>query len=91
MTWVIAYDVTSNRNRTRVSKRLTTYGLRLQKSVFLVEASRRQVRELVEELSEVVDRETDSVCAWPLSENWQAQQQVFPSEAAPLQEVFVVA
>jgi CRISPR/Cas system-associated endoribonuclease Cas2 len=70
---------------------LAAKGIRIQKSVFLVQASRNQARELVQALSAEIDPATDSVCAWPLSESWQAQQHVYPAEAAPLQEIYVVA
>lgn len=91
MTWVIAYDVTMNRRRARVAKRLVASGIRLQKSVFLVEGPAKAVKSLVQELASEIDYETDRVCAWPLREAWQESQLCFPSEAAPLQEVFVIA
>ena len=90
MTWVIAYDVSRDRNRTHVSKTLAKEGIRIQKSVFLVEASSCQVKQLVETLGRMIETETDSVCAWPLSEHWKDRQISVPVEQALLQEVFVI-
>lgn len=91
MTWVIAYDVSRDRHRNRVSRCLAAKGIRIQKSVFLVEGTRQQAQALVRALSAEVDAATDSICAWPLSESWQAQQHVYPAESAPLQQIYVVA
>lgn len=91
MTWVIAYDVTVNRTRTKIAKQLESHGIRLQKSVFLVEGPASSVLQLARELADLMDEETDRVCAWPLARNWQDTQLCFPAEATPLQEIFVVA
>jgi len=88
--WVIAYDVTANRRRTRIAKRLEAQGIRLQKSVFLVIGSPRGVRRLVREMGDEIDRTTDSVCAWPLILTWETEQLAVPPEAAPLRTAFVI-
>ena len=91
MTWVIAYDIGLNRRRARVSKLLAARGIRIQKSVFLVQSTQQQIRSLVHDLAAQIDPATDSVCGWPLSNNWQEKQLTFPREAAPFQEVFIIA
>lgn len=91
MTWVVAYDVSENRRRTKIAKLLVAKGIRLQKSVFLVQGPPRNVRRLVRELGMLIDNATDRVCAWPLVESWEDQQLCFPPEAAPLQDTFVIA
>lgn len=88
--WVIAYDITKDRRRTRIAKRLETHGIRLQKSVFLVIGSPRSVRRVVREIGDEIDIATDSVCAWPLSLGWDAEQIAVPPESAPLRTVFVI-
>jgi CRISPR-associated endonuclease Cas2 len=82
-TWVVAYDVTLNRRRAKIAKLLEARGIRLQKSVFLVEGPPRNVRRLVRELAALIDDATDRVCAWPLVPSWQDEQLCFPAEAAP--------
>ena len=91
MTWVVAYDVSIDRRRTKIAKLLVVKGLRLQKSVFLVEGPPRNVRRLVREIAALIDNNTDRVCAWPLIEAWKTEQLCFPPEVAPLSEEFVIA
>ncbi len=88
--WVIAYDITKDRRRTRVAKRLEAQGIRLQKSVFLVTGSPRGVRRMVRDIGGEIDTVTDCVCAWPMSLSWEAEQIAVPPEAAPLRTVFVI-
>ena len=90
MTWVVAYDVTRDRIRSRVSKTLAKEGIRIQKSVFLVEASVSQVQQLVKTLGSIIEPATDSVCAWPLAEQWRIRQVAAPTSAVLHQEVFVI-
>lgn len=91
MTWVVAYDVSLDRRRTRISKVLAAKGIRLQKSVFLVEGPTLSIAQLVHELAAEIDDATDRICAWPLIDAWQERQLCFPADAAPLQESFVIA
>lgn len=88
--WIIAYDVRSNKHRRRVAKLLEEKGLRLQKSVFIVDGQPRAVRRLVREIANQVDLKTDRVNAWPLSNDWSANQLAFPSEATPFSEEYLV-
>ena len=89
--WVIAYDIRDNRSRSKVAGTLKKHGLPIQKSVFLVEATREVVTELTESLAEGLDLKTDRVCAWPLRVEWQADQICRPPEATPLREIFIIA
>jgi CRISPR-associated endonuclease Cas2 len=90
VTWIIAYDVTRNRIRTRISKVLAKEGMRIQKSVFLVEASTGEVEKLIELMSQQIEPATDSVCAWPLAENWQEKQYAGPQDARWKPQLFVI-
>ncbi len=73
MYWVIAYDVRCTRRRTRVARRLERAGLRVQKSVFLVQMPSSEVRKLVKALGELIDFDTDQVAAWPLRQEADSQ------------------
>ncbi len=90
-TWVLAYDIRDNRSRSIVAGTLKKHGLPIQKSVFLVEATKEAVSELTKSLAEGLDSKTDRVCAWPLRVDWQADQVCCPAEATPLREIFVIA
>lgn len=89
-TWVVAYDVTIDRRRSKIAKLLAAKGVRLQKSVFLVQGPPRNVARLVRELAHLIDNTTDRVCAWPLIEDWKEKQLCFPADTAPLQDEFIV-
>ncbi len=86
MRWVIAYDIRSTRRRSRVARALERAGLRVQKSVFVAELSPRDLHKLIQQLSSLIDPETDQVAAWLLSQNSKrenpyagcAQQTIFP-------------
>jgi CRISPR-associated endonuclease Cas2 len=88
--WVIAYDVTTQRRRARIARKLEALGIRLQKSVFLVLGSRLGVQRLVNEIESEIDNATDCACAWPLSITWETEQFAVPAEAAPLRTAFVI-
>ncbi len=59
---LISYDITCNKTRTKVSKFLKDYGLRVQKSVFEGDISTEQYNEVKEKVKTLIDRKTDKVC-----------------------------
>ena len=80
MHWVVAYDVSENRRRARVAKRLERAGLRVQKSVFLIDVPPYKLRSLMRELGAVIDHETDQVAAWRLTTELSSQAETgFPA------------
>ena len=90
MFWVIAYDIRSTPRRSRVARRLEQAGLRVQKSVFLVQMLPAQTVKLIEELGELIDRDTDQVAAWPLrQESPAAHAQAGPPEGPQFQETVI--
>lgn len=90
VTWVFAYDIRCNGRRSRVATLLQKKGLRLQKSVFLVQGTQASVQALVKKLGDLIDLKTDRICAWPLRVHWQADQICYPASAAPLLEDVVI-
>lgn len=70
--WVVAYDIRSHRRRARVARRLEQVGLRVQKSVFVLDKSAAEVRKLIRELGALIDPHADQVAAWRLGEQPQA-------------------
>lgn len=90
MDWVIAYDISDGRRRARVARRLERAGIRVQKSVFLVRMSRRELKRLVRELVRMVDKRTDSVTAWQLNRHWIARLQgASPDQPPQFKDFFV--
>lgn len=58
---LIAYDVPSDRRRTKLAKLILSYGDRIQYSVFIVDAAPAKVRRIKDEVQELIDPDEDSV------------------------------
>lgn len=58
---LVAYDVPSDRRRTRVAKKLLAYGDRIQYSVFVVDAAPAKLIRMRADLDGIVDPEEDSI------------------------------
>jgi CRISPR-associated endoribonuclease cas2 len=58
---LVAYDVPSDRRRTKVAKKLLKYGDRIQYSVFVVDAVPAKIIRMRGELEEILKVDEDSV------------------------------
>lgn len=58
---LIAYDIPNDRRRTRLAKELSTFGDRVQYSVFVVDISPARLIGLRDKLAEVIATDEDSV------------------------------
>lgn len=68
LTWLI-YDITSDKNRTKISKIALKSGLyRVQKSVFLGQIESSRLDEVIIQTEKLIDPATDSVYAFPMCE-----------------------
>ena len=66
LAWVI-YDIVKDKIRNKVAKITLGKGLyRVQKSVFLGTIERNQLDEMKMQISDLIDKETDSVYIFPL-------------------------
>lgn len=59
--FLIAYDISVDKRRTRLSKLLETYGDRIQYSVFVVDCNPARLQRLRREILEVINQTADSV------------------------------
>ena len=59
--FLIAYDVTDDRRRTRVATRLSSFGDRVQFSVFVIDGRPAKLVRLRRTLKMLIDPEVDSV------------------------------
>lgn len=59
--YLVAYDISDDRRRLRVSSALQSYGDRVQYSVFIVDASRVRIERARRSLLSIIDPKTDSV------------------------------
>ena len=58
---LVAYDVPSDRRRTRVAKKLLQYGDRIQYSVFLLGITPEELVEIQSRAAGIIDENTDSL------------------------------
>ncbi len=63
---IVAYDIAHVRRLAKVAKILLDYGFRVQKSVFYVQTSERQLKVLRERIERVIDPVEDGVKYFPL-------------------------
>lgn len=61
MRYVIAYDVSDDKRRARVAKRLESVGERVQYSVFEADLDERTLARLMTQLGRAIDPRTDGV------------------------------
>jgi CRISPR-associated protein Cas2 len=70
MRYIVSYDISDNKLRSRVVKVCEAYGQRVQKSVFEFDIDKDQLTELVGELDKArvgnKTRDSDSVRVYPL-------------------------
>ena len=65
---LIIYDITEDKPRVKLSKLLSSYGIRVQKSAFEASLNKKQYDKLVSELDRYVGRE-DSIRVYKLYED----------------------
>ncbi|MFT3887625.1 MAG: CRISPR-associated endonuclease Cas2 [Arachnia sp.] len=59
--YLVAYDVPSDRRRSQLAKILSTYGDRIQYSVFLVDAAQAKLIRLRDRIRGLIQHDEDSV------------------------------
>lgn len=68
MLYLICYDVVQDRRRSRVSKVLEGYGIRVQKSVFECALNADQYAMVQRRLGQLIKAEEDQVRLYPMTE-----------------------
>lgn len=66
MIYLICYDIVDDRRRTKLSKLLKTYGLRVQKSVFECKLNEQQFQYLQQKTSSMINLNEDQVRFYPI-------------------------
>jgi len=61
MNYIIAYDIEKQKARTKVSKKLEAFGVRVQLSVFDCEISKKELKTLKNEIENLINNNTDSI------------------------------
>jgi CRISPR-associated protein Cas2 len=73
---VVSYDVTDDRQRTKLAKFLLGYCDRVQKSVFEGKVAERRLESLRRGVARLIDRRVDSVRLYTLCQRCQAATEV---------------
>lgn len=73
---LIAYDITGERGRAAMARKLEKAGRRLQKSVFLVECSEGRLSRLERELQELL-KDGDSLLVLPLCASCEKKARIY--------------
>lgn len=90
MLYVIAYDISNNKRRTKLHKILSSYGQWTQFSLFECFLSPTQLTRLKLRILDVIDAEVDSVRLYPLCEACQGKVQTHGSAAPEEPEAFLL-
>ena len=67
MRYLVTYDICDDNRREKVIRLLNDYGRRVQFSCFEIYISSQELRSLVSQLSEVIDRDEDKIYLFPIS------------------------
>lgn len=68
LTYIIAYDISSNTIRAKAAAVLGHHGLRIQRSVFCCTLEETQFTRLWDRLASMIDPESDGLAAFPQCE-----------------------
>ena len=66
MIYIVAYDISSNRRRTRVAKALQSWGYRIQESVFQLRLDAAGLNAMRARLAALINEAEDVVHIYPL-------------------------
>ena len=73
---VISYDISEDKIRQKVAKKLGNYGQRVQYSVFECILKEDELRTLAEQLQEIINESTDSVRFYRICMNCKEHMQI---------------
>jgi len=71
MIYVISYDISDNKKRSKVAAELEKLGLRVQKSVFLADLKVYQKDQICRILDKIIDKKCDQILLIPCCQNCQ--------------------
>ena len=67
--YVVAYDVENDKMRTKVSKMLEKYGVRINYSVFECMFTEKQLLQVQEKINRLISTQTDTIVYYPCCVN----------------------
>ncbi len=91
MKYIISYDITNDRKRTKVSKKLEGYGVRMQYSLFECDLKVNDLRKLKKQISSIINCRVDSVMYFPMCERCYVNRQSDGIEKVIIQTKLVLS
>lgn len=93
MNYVVAYDISNDKRRKKLSEHLDKYGVRVNYSVYEIELNKTKYLKLLKEIEEkkLVNKKYDSVRFYHICENCMAKSFELSNAADPfeIKEMFV--
>jgi CRISPR-associated protein Cas2 len=71
MDWIIAFDVSSNKRRRKLTDILIKVGYRIQHSVFEARLKSSELKDTLQKIEDVISAEEDKVYLWPMEKDSQ--------------------
>ena len=89
MKYVVAYDISNNKRRKKVSNLLETYGVRVNYSVFEIELSQTKKDKLIQkiELQKLINKKYDSLRFYHICQNCEAKSFELTNRGDPFEEI----
>ncbi len=66
---VVSYDIPNDKRRTKIFKQMENYGKRVQYSVFEAVVDDNKLKEMTDNLKDLIDKEEDSIRVYKLCES----------------------
>lgn len=90
MRYIVAYDITETKRRTRLRKNLLRFGNAVQFSVFECDLVPRQLERMKKTIAAIIDRHQDNVRIYPMCEKCADFVDVFGGNPLEKNEIFYV-
>ena len=88
--YVIAYDISDNKNRSRIEKLISRHGKRVNKSVFECMVTEGQYNKLVLSLSALIDVKTDDIVIYKVCVDCYASSCSIPVKKHDIQRIKIL-
>jgi CRISPR-associated protein Cas2 len=84
--WLVIYDICNAKRLSRIAKKMEDFGIRVQKSVFEIEADKKQIDKLRYIVNRIIE-EDDFVVYFEICESdWQKRTKVGPGKYIDTEE-----
>lgn len=90
MRYIVCYDITETKRRTRLRKNLLRFGNAAQYSVFECDLAPRQAQRMKKTIAAIIDKNEDNVRIYPMCEQCANFVDVFGGKPLEKNEVFYV-